>query len=105
MIQRYTGSYSTKRIIYYLDRIDKFINLDFRPYSNRKLALRLKHVTKSLTACFSPSGRRSGHRIWLRKEDPKFQIQTDILEFETLFISVSSYSPPLLQLRGHLVFL
>jgi len=28
--------------------VDKFINLDFRPDSNRKLALRLKHVTKRL---------------------------------------------------------
>jgi hypothetical protein len=52
MTQSYTGSYSTKGIIYYLDRMDKFINLDLRPYSNRKLALRLKHVTRSLTRGF-----------------------------------------------------
>jgi len=48
--QRYTGLNSTKGITYYLDRIDKFIHLDFRPDSNRKLALQLKHVAKSLTA-------------------------------------------------------
>jgi histone H3/H4 len=49
MTQRYTGSYSTKGIIYYLDRIDKFIHLDFGPDSNRKLALRLPKHQKSLT--------------------------------------------------------
>jgi hypothetical protein len=50
MTRRYTSLYITKGITYYLDRIDKFIHLDFGPDSNRKLALRLKHVTKSLTS-------------------------------------------------------
>jgi hypothetical protein len=45
MTQRYTGLYSRKRITYNLDRIDKFIHLEFRTDSNRKLALRLKHMT------------------------------------------------------------
>ena len=55
--------------------MDKFINLDFRLDSNRKLALRLKHVTKRLIeaikvtailAAFVPF-RLSKESNWLRR--------------------------------------
>src|SRR5436853_6371267 len=35
----------------------------------------LEPISAPYRACLSPSGRRSGHRIWLRKKVPRFRFR------------------------------